>query len=41
MSGVVITASNPDKETLNQMIRSARVERGEISQTLGVLLINK
>jgi hypothetical protein len=32
MSGVVVTARNSDKETLNQMIRSARVERGEIGE---------
>jgi hypothetical protein len=32
MSGVVVTARNSDKETLNQMIRSARVDRGEIGE---------
>jgi conjugative relaxase-like TrwC/TraI family protein len=32
MNGVVVTARNSDKETLNQMIRSARVERGEIGE---------
>jgi hypothetical protein len=32
MSGVVVTARNADKETLNQMIRSARIDRGEIGE---------
>ena len=32
MSGVVVTARNSDKETLNQKIRNARVERGEIGE---------